>query len=60
MLDYFQKSGNCDVYNSHLKGQVIACEQESKKSNWLEFTPLRNYKNASNEKYTEVYWHKAE
>ena len=39
---------------------MIACEQESKKSNWLEFTPLRNYKNVSNEKYTEVYWHKAE
>ena len=43
----------------NLKGQVIACEQESKKSNWLEFIPLKNYKNASNEKYMEVYWHKA-
>lgn len=38
------------------KGQAIVCEQQG--ADWLPFTELRAYKNASNKPYTEVVWEK--
>jgi site-specific DNA-adenine methylase len=42
------------------EGQVIVCEQDPAK--WLEFIPLhtekKSIRNASNEHYKEIYWHK--